>query len=161
MHGKALRYLTVESTGSGVVNGILNCAAAWLLFRGRGQIPISGPVGLLRDLIGETFLVAALSYMAASLISRHRRRAGTLPKTSTMHSRTPSNVYLWSILAGIVFTCVLVPLNALLLPKLFPGGASLADVVLFKTLFGAVLGALVTWMAIFRALNEVHSPVRA
>ncbi len=161
MHGKALRYLAVESTGSGVVNGILNCAAAWLLFHGRGQVPISGPVGLLRDSVGETFLVAALSYMAAALISRHRRRAGTLPETNTMHSRTPANLYLWSLIVGVFFTCVLVPLNALLLPRLFPGGVSLADVVLFKTLFGAILGALVTWLAISRALNEVHSPVSA
>ncbi len=161
MHGKELRYLAVESTGSGVVNGILNCAAAWLLFHGRGQVPIRGPVGLLRDSIGETFLVAALSYMAAALISRHRRRAGTLPQTSTMHSRTPANVYLWSFLVGVAFTCVLVPLNALLLPRLFPDGVSLGNIVLFKTLFGALLGALVTAIAISRALNEVHSPVRA
>ncbi len=161
MHAKVLRYLAVESTGSGVVNGILNCAAAWLIFHGRGQVPVGGPVGLVRDSIGETFLVAALSYMAAALISRHRRRAGTLPQTSTMHMRSPANVYLWSFLVGIVFTCVLAPLNALLLPRVFPVGVSLGSVVLFKTLFGAVLGALVTWIAISRALNEVHSPVKA
>ncbi len=160
MHGKALRYLAVESTGSGVVNGILNCAAAWLIFHGRGRIPVSGPVGLIRDSIGETFLVAALSYMAAALIARHRRHSGTLPHTSTMHTRTAGNVYLWSLLVGVMFTCVLVPLNALFLPRVFPSGVSIRSVILFKTLFGAVLGSLVTWIAISRALKEVHAPVK-
>ena len=161
MHGKALRYLAVESIGSGVVNGVLNCAAGWLIFHGRGRVPVHGPVGLIRDSIGETFLVAALSYMAAALISRHRRRSGTLPQTSTMHTRTAGNVYVWSFVVGVIFTCVLVPLNALLLPEVFPAGVSISSVVLFKTLFGAVLGALVTWIAISRALSEVHTPVKA
>ncbi len=161
MHGLARRYLATESIASGIVNGLLNCAAAWIIFHGRGQVPVSGPVGLLRDSIGETFLVAGLSYMAASLISRHRRRAGKLPQTNNMHQRTPANVYLWSLLVGILFCCVLVPLNALLLPRAFPLGVSFAGVVLFKTFFGAALGALVTWIAISRALDEVHIPVKA
>ena len=143
------------------MNGILNCAAGWLIFHGRGRIAVSGPAGLVRDSIGETFLVAALSYMAAALISRHRRRSGTLPRVSSMHTRTAGNVYLWSFLVGVLFTCVLVPLNALILRRIFPSGLSTGSVVLFKTLFGAVLGAFVTWIAISRALKEVHSPVKA
>jgi len=156
MHGKVLKYVIVESTGSGVVNGILNCAAAFLLFHGRGQVPIAGPVGLVRDSIGETFLVASLSYMTAALISRQRRRAGTLPTVGTGHASSPGNVYLWSLAVGIIFTCILVPMNALLLPRAFPNGVSFRNVMLFKTLFGAVLGSIATCLAIRRALNEVH-----
>jgi hypothetical protein len=57
---------------------------------------------------------------------------------------------------GVVFTCVLVPLNWLLLPRLFPNGLTFRDVTLFKTIFGAVLGSIATLLAVRRALNEVH-----
>ncbi len=156
MHGKALKYVIVESTGSGVVNGILNCAAALLLFHGRGRIPVAGPVGLVRDSIGETFLVASLSYMAAALISRQRHRAGTLPTMGIGQSPARGNLYLWSLAVGILFTCVLVPLNGLLLPRAFPNGLTLTNVVLFKTIFGAVLGSIATCLAIQRAFRQVH-----
>ena len=156
MHRKALKYVLVESTASGVVNGILNCAAAFLLFRGKGRIPVDGPVGLVRDSIGEIFLVVSLSYMVAALISRHRRRAGILPEANASRAPLPGNLYLWAFAVGLVFTGILVPINALLLPRAFPRGASLTNVVLFKTLFGAVLGSIASWLAIYRALNEVQ-----
>ena len=159
MHGQALRYLATESTGSAVVNGLLNAGAAWLLFHGRALVPVKGSLGIIRDLIGETFLVAALSYMAAALISRHRRRAGKLPQHSIVHARTSGNVYLWSFAVGLICTCVLVPLNAMILPKAFPDDLTFQNVIFLKTVFGAVLGGLVTWFAIFRALNEVNNSV--
>ena len=161
MHGKAYKYLAVESTASGIVNGLLNWAAAFLLFHGRGRVPAAGPAGLVRDSIGETFLVASLSYMVAALLSRQRRRAGTLPETSGRRAPSAVNVYLWSLAVGILFTCVLVPLNAVLLPRAFPTGASFHNVMLFKTLFGTVLGAVATWLAISKALNEAHPPATA
>jgi hypothetical protein len=161
MHDKALKYLATESIGSAIVNGLLNAGAAWLLFHGRVLVPVKGPLGIVRDLIGETFLVASLSYMAAVLISRHRGRAGKLPQHSTMHLRTPGNVYLWSLAVGVICACVLVPLNAIILPRALPAGLTFRDVILFKTSFGAVLGGFVTWFAISRALNEAHSPVLA
>ena len=157
MQGNALKYMLVESTGSGIVNGLLNFAAAYLLFRGRTLIPASGPVGLVRDSIGETFLVVSLSYMVAALISRQRRRAGTLPaRPGAMRAPARGNIYLWSFGLGLVFTCVFVPLNALLLPRVSPNGFTLTQVILFKTIFGAVLGSIATLLAVNKALNEVH-----
>jgi hypothetical protein len=156
MRGTALKYIIGESAASGVVNGILNAAAAYFLFHGRGLVPVAGPTGLVKDSIGETFLVVSLSYMVAALISRHRRRAGTLPTLGGSHATSPSNVYLWSFAMGIVFTCVLVPLNSLLLPRPFPNGLTFTEVTLFKTIYGAILGSIATLLAIRRALNEVY-----
>ncbi len=156
MHAKALKYIIIECTGSGVVNGLLNWGAAYLLFRGRAVIPAAGPTGLVRDLIGETFLVVSLSFMVAALISRQRSRAGTLPTLQRSHVASPANVYLWSFGLGILFTCVLVPLNELLLPRLSPNGFPLVEVILFKTIFGAVLGSIASLIAITKALFEVY-----
>jgi hypothetical protein len=156
MHETALKYIVGESAGSGVVNGILNAAAAYFLFHGRGLVAVTGPTGLVRDSIGETFLVVCLSYMAAALISRKRRRAGTLPTLGGGQATSSSNIYVWSFAMGIAFTCVLVPLNSLLLPHLFPNGLTFTQVTLFKTIYGAILGAVATLLAVRRALNEVY-----
>ncbi len=159
MQGNALKYVAVECTGSFIVNGLLNLGAGYLLFQGRAYIPVGGSTGLLRDSIGETFLVTGLSYLAAALISRHRSRAGTLPQTGLGRASSSGNVYLRSLVVGLVFTVFLYPLNAWLLPRAFPDGLSVREVVWFKTLFGAILGAFASWLAISKALREV--PLRS
>ena len=154
MHEKASNYLAVETAGSGVVNGILNFAAAFALFHGRSRVPATGPASLLRDLIGETFLVTALSILVPTLVARRRRRAGTLP-VSTGRRPKPPNLYLRALVAGLICTCACMPFNALLLPRIFPDGVSFRNVLLYKTLYGTVLGAIATLLAVRRALHEV------
>ena len=154
MHIKASQYLAVETAMSGLVNGILNCVAAYAIFHGRGRIPTTGPGGLLIDTIGETFIVTALSVLIPSLIARHRRRAGTLPTFGG--ARPAGNLYLRAIVAGLIFTCVCVSCNAFLLPLIFPVGVSFGNVLLFKTLYGAVLGSIATALALHRVLREAQ-----
>jgi small-conductance mechanosensitive channel len=154
MDKKAAKYLAVETVGSAVVNGILNFAGAFAIFHGRSLVATGGPAGLSRDLIGETFLVAALSVLVPSLIARRRRRAGTLPITTGRRPKPAGNLYLRAIIAGLILTCVLAPCNAWLLPGIFPGGVSFRNVLLFKTLYGTILGAIATFLAVRRSLNE-------
>jgi hypothetical protein len=154
MHEKASKYLAGETAGSGLVNGILNFAAAFAIFHSRSLVPTTGPASLLRDLIGETFLVTALSVLIPSLIARHRRRAGTLPISPERRPAPAGNLYLRAIVAGLLFTCVFVPCNAFLLPWMFPSGVSFRNVLLFKTLYGTVLGSIATFLAVRKALNE-------
>ena len=159
-HGTASQYLIVETVMSGLVNGILNLAAGYALFHRSGVVPATGgPRSLLRDSIGETFLVAALSFLVPSLIARHRRRAGTLPISSNgRQAKRPSlagNLYVRALIIGLLFTCVLVPCNAFLLPRIFPEGVSFRNVLLFKTLYGIVLGSIATLLALRKALHEV------
>ncbi len=159
-HGTASQYLIVETVMSGLVNGILNLAAGYALFHRSGVVPATGGSrSLLRDSIGETFLVAALSFLVPSLIARHRRRAGTLPISSNgRQAKRPSlagNLYVRALIIGLLFTCVLVPCNAFLLPRIFPDGVSFRNVLLFKTLYGIVLGSIATLLALRKALHEV------
>ena len=155
MQGKASKYLSVETAMSGLVNGILNLAAAFAIFHGRGTIPATGPGSLLKDTIGETFLVTALSTLIPTLIARQRRRAGTLPQPEDGKPAPAGNIYIRSTLIGLAFTIVCVSCNAVLLPRLFPGGVSFHTVLLFKTLYGAVFGSIATFLALKRALHEV------
>ena len=155
MNVKPGQYLAIETVSSGLVNGLLNFAAAYAIFHAHNRIPATGPASLLRDSIGETFIVSTLSVLIPSLIARSRRRAGTLPVFADRRASRKSNLYVRAIVTGLIFTCVLVPCNALSLPRMFPNGVSFANVLLFKTVFGAVVGSLATFLAVRKMLTEL------
>ena len=156
MDVKASKYLVVETAMSGLCNAILNFAAAFAIFHGHSMTPATGPGSLLMDSIGETFFVTSLSVLVPSLIARHRRRAGTLPVADDRPQRAAGNLYVRAIAAGLIFTCVCIPCSWLSLPLIFPNGVSFGNVLLFKTLYGTVLGSIATWLALRKALNEVE-----
>lgn len=160
MDVKASKYLVVETAASCVVNGILNYASAYALFHGRSVVPATGSGSLLIDSVGETFIVTFLSALIPSLTTRHRRRAGTLPIPGDRQPTPAGNLYVRAIVTGLIFTCIFVPCNALLFPRMFPDGVSLHHVLLFKTVYGAVIGAIATFLAIHRALYEDLPVVR-
>ena len=155
-HPAAARYVALETTMSGLVNGVLNLAAAYALFHAQAPIPAtSGPHSLLRDSIGETFLVVALSMLVPSLITRNRRKAGVLPAVTDGQTHRAGNLYLEALALGLIFTVLGVSLNAVLLPRIFPHGVSLANVILFKTFYGVIFGAIATYIGLRRSLHEV------
>jgi hypothetical protein len=148
------QYLAIETALSGLVNGLLNFAAAYAIFHTHNRIPATGSGSLLHDSIGETFIVTTLSVLIPSLIARSRRQAGSLPVSGDKRGGRESNLYVRAVVTGLIFTCVFVPCNALLLPRIFPYGVSFANVLLFKTLYGAVVGSLATFLAVRKMLTE-------
>ncbi len=155
MRAEARKYITVETTSSFVVNALLNYGPAWLIFHKHPMVAMAGQGGMFQDSIGETLIVTFLSYLVPSLIARSRRKAGTLP-VSGMENKTGGNVYLRSLGVAVLFTLVLTGLNALLLPKTFGSSVSLHTELMFKTFYGAVFGAAASFLAIYRALQEVR-----
>ena len=154
LQASAKKYLTVETTSSAVFNAILNYIPAVLIFRGRALVPAAGPGSLLLDSIGETFFVVLLSTLIPTLIARSRRRSGTLPRIDDGAPVAKTNVYLRSGLATLVFLLICVSVNALVLPRAFPNGVSHGAVITFKTLYGTVIGALATHLALRKAMRE-------
>ena len=155
MQAKAWQYLAVETASSWLCNGMLNFASAFAIFHGRTRIPATGLRGLVGDTIGETFIVTALSVLIPSLIARKRRRTGTLPVSGDGHTAPAGNLYVRAMVTALIFTCVCVPFNAFLLPRIFTDGVSFRNVLLFKTLYGAVIGSIATALAVRKALHEV------
>ena len=149
----ARKYLAVETTSSFVVNALLNYGPAYLIFRGHPVVPVAGHGGMFQDSIGETLIVTFLSYLTPSLIARSRRKAGTLP-ASGVEQRPGGNVYLRALAVAVIFTVVLTALNAFLMPVLFGNSVTLHTELMFKTFYGAVFGALASFLAISRALHE-------
>lgn len=156
MQGNASKYLVGETAGSGIVNGLLNFASAYAIFHGHIAIPAVGPGSLLRDSIGETFIVSFLSVLIPSFIARHRGRAGKLPVSPNSNPKPAGNLWVRALTIGLIFTAVGVSCNALLLPRMFSEIVSLRDVLLFKTFYGALIGSIATFLAVQRVLAEAH-----
>lgn len=157
MHVKNPKYLAVETTSSTIVNGLLNLLGAFLEFHGRTQIPTTGHGGLVQDTIGQTFIVAFLSVLVPSLLTRRRQRAaGYFEQQSEPGARKPANLYLHALTVGVVFTALGAAFNAMLLPRLFPDTVSHAHVLLYKTVYGAVVGMFATWFALRAILTEAN-----
>ena len=150
---KARKYLIVETISSFIVNGILNFLSAYVIFRHHPLVPVAGQGGMFQDSIGETLIVTFLSYLVPALIGRSRRRAGTLPASGS--ERKPAgNVSLRALGIAVLFTVALTGVNAMLLPRSFGSVVSLHTELMFKTVYGAVIGALASFLAIHRTLNE-------
>ncbi len=158
MDEKASKYLTAETASSAVCNAILNYASAWALFHTRTHVPVAGKGGLFQDSIGETFFVTWLSTLVPLLIARHRRRAGVLPVRRDVPSVPAGSPYWRSLAVGLLFALAFAACNYFLLPHLFPEGASLRDVLWYKTVYGTVLGAIATFLILHRALREADAP---
>ena len=155
MQATSTKYMVTETISSAVFNAVLNLAGAFAVFHGRAHIPTTGHGGLVQDTIGETFLVVFLSVLIPSLLTRQRRRAGTVQAFSgTMQPAKPGNLYLRSLVVGVLVTCICVACNAVVLPRIFPGGLSFHHILLFKTVYGTALGCLATALAIRAVLKE-------
>ena len=150
---EARKYLVAETFGSFVVNAILNFLPAYAVFRNHPLVPVNGHGGMFQDSIGAAFIVTFLSYLVPALIGRSRRKAGTLP-ASGLPGKPHSNVYLRALGLAVVVTLVLTALDAFLMPRLFGSAVSLHTELTFKTIFGAVVGAFASFLAILRTLHE-------
>ena len=153
MRPEAQKYLIGETVSSFVVNAVLNFLPAYAIFHHRPVIAVQGAGGMFQDSIGETLIVVFLSCLVPALIGRSRRRAGKLP-ISGIETRQAGNAYLHALGVAVLFTVVLTAINAVLLPRGFGDEVSLRTELIFKTLYGAVFGAIASCMAIYRTLQE-------
>ena len=156
MRAEARKYVIVETTGSFIVNAILNFLPAYAIFRNHPIVAIQGKGGMFQDSIGETLIVIFLSYLVPVLIGRNRRKAGTLPD-SGVHDKPAGTAWLRALGIAVLCTVVLTALNALLLPKVFGTSVSLWTEVWFKTIYGAVIGSFASYLAIERTLREAEA----
>ncbi len=155
------KYLATETVSSAVSNALLNWLGALAVFHGRTLIPVSGPKGLVVDSIGQTFFVVSLSILIPSLLTRSRRRKGVLPPApSSATPVKPGNLYLRSLIAGVLAAGVVVACNAVLLPRIFPADVSHSHAVLFKTVCGTVIGCIASALAISAVLRESAEQAR-
>ena len=146
------RYLATEMTVAAVISAVLSIVFVVLVFGGRDMVPVWGAGGLVVDALPQSAMIALMSALVPTLLTRRRMRAGAvMPRAgrrwSPRHAvgRALVIAAAATLLAGIAHTALL-PLG----PARWPFVAVLA----YKPIYGALLGGAVAWCAVMVALAD-------
>jgi hypothetical protein len=149
MSSRHRRYLLLDQgIGAGIVNFLLNAVIAWLLFRGMEVVPLWGQQSIAGDTIGTAFVLPFLSTLIASAVVRSQVRAGyvsavALSARSALH-RLPRGLARRGAVLGLIGVVLTGLPTAALLDAAGVVEMAPREFIVFKALFAAALGALVT-----------------
>jgi hypothetical protein len=145
------RYLATEVLIGAAINGVLSAAFVLLVFGGQSRVAAAD---LVMDALPQSFMVALMSAVVPTLLTRKRVRGGVVPPLSPMISWLPRNVgvraictaLVVTVVAGIVHWAVLGPMAGVAFP--------FASVLIAKVAYGAALGAAITAWSVRNALAD-------
>lgn len=146
------RYIAVETAIGMGINGAISAAVFRLLFGGEALIARADAV---IDTLPQTFMVALMSALVPSLLARRR----LAPGSSTVRLRQgrpflPTGLTLRCVALALAVTVVIGAATTLsltaVLPDLVPGAPLLA----FKIVYGALVAAIVTPLALCTMLAD-------
>jgi hypothetical protein len=145
------------------INFALNAGIAWLIFRGRGVVPLWGEGGIAFDAIATLFLLPFLTCLIVTPLVRRAVGAGKLPPLDAAIGlpqaieRLPSALLARSAVLGLGVVVAGAPL---VLGAVAAAGGELAvpTLVLSKGVYTALLAALVGPMIALRTLAEPSEP---
>jgi hypothetical protein len=136
-----------------IVNAALNALIAWGSAANEDEIPlwaaplVEGP-STITDTVGTFFILPLLTTLVITTLIWHELREGRLaplPRRSAGPlARLPPTRLRRGVYFGAICTAVLAPPAVLVLVLLDFGDISVGDFVLYKAIFGVVLGAIVT-----------------
>lgn len=149
-------YIRSETIVSFVINAGLSALLAFVAFGGMDRIPlIGGPGALLFDGVLQSLGIAFFVTLVPSLIARKRVKNGKVSPVPEMRpSRLPNNIVLRSAVIALAAGSFGVVLHAAVLPLVSPDHWTFATALPFKILYGGLLGAAVTPIAVGAVLRE-------
>ncbi len=150
MQTSKLRYILTETAISVAINVLLSEAFAWLIFHAVNPVPAPA---ILRDAIPQTVMVAFMGSLVPGLITRARLRTGQIPRfpSAIFFIRNP---FFRALTLALVAVLVGVPSCAFLIPSLWPQGLIFSSLLWMKGMYGALVAALITPVAVSSALSE-------
>ena len=136
-----------------VVNGALSALIAWLFTVNEEEIPaaavplVEGP-SVIVDTVATCFVLPFLTTLAITTIIWKEMRGGHLTRLplaqGSFAERLPDTRLRRATVVGLLCLLVFGPISLALLLLFDYGDISTGEFVLFKAIFGIVLGALVT-----------------
>ncbi len=133
------RYVTTETLISVVINGMISLAFAWLAFGGSSMVTARA---LLIDAVPQNAMVALMSVLVPGFLTARRLAAGSV---APLVGQTPG----WPLIARAVATAIAAVFLGVLLHAIAfliwsPPMIPLSTVMVAKTVYGALLAAVVT-----------------
>jgi hypothetical protein len=148
------RYLLVETLISAVINSVLSLFFAWVVFGRLGMIELAGPAGLAVDFLPQTFMVALMSTLVPTLLTRKRVRQAQIAALATAPWKLPGNLLLRALLVAVVAVLVLGGAAMLLTPVFVTGPIPRNSAFVLKVVYGALISVPITMLALRCALAD-------
>lgn len=145
-------YVATEMAVAAVISAVLSIVFLLLVFGLPVTIPVAGRGGLVMDSVPQTAVIALMSSLVPTWLTRRRVRGGavaSLPGTSWL----PRHALVRALAIAVTVAVLGAAAHALLLP-LGPAHWQFAAVLAYKPLYGALLGAAVARMATVAALKD-------
>ena len=143
-------YIAREAAISAIINGAISAAFFFLIHGGADAVPFRGPDGLVLDALPQSFMVAFMGTLVPGLLARRATAAGKLGANLEIEGASVIRLAVLSALLCAVAGVALVLAVALLAGNT---GVPVAVAAPAKIAYGAVLGALVTTVALRRLLR--------
>jgi hypothetical protein len=150
------RYIFIETLISIVINAVISAGFALFVFGGRTEIPLWGASGIAFDFVPQTFMIALMSVIVPTALTRKRIRAGALSQESHQSAPLPRNLFARALLIAFLATIVLGGMAIVLTICLWGGPADFKMVLPIKILYGAMVALVVTPLALRAALADKH-----
>ena len=153
------RFLTLEMAMAAFFNGLINIGMAHAVFGGKDSIALMGTDGLAFDLVATTFFTGSLMVLLLTPILRRRVARGSAPSLARRDlpwpaSKLPRNTLLRAVLLGAAGTAVIVPAMVTGLNVAGLHAFAFDSVVVFKAVFGALLGVAAAPQVILPAISS-------
>lgn len=145
-----------ETMISTIPNAVVSAGFVWLIFGGQTRIPLWGMNGLAFDLVPTTFMLTLMTTIALTLLLRKRRRGGLLPAAADAAAPLPlpHNPVLRGLVLGGTLLLLLVPASVAALSATWQGDWPYADVLVFKIIYGVLVGWVATPLVVLAVLRE-------
>jgi hypothetical protein len=161
------RFLLLEQgVGAGVVNFLINAGIAWLLVRGRSEMPLWGQQSIAGDTIATSLILPFVTSLVVTALARRQLRSGAIVPlgwTRETHPALrclPAGTAGRGLVLGVACVAILAPAALLLLRALGVERMSPGGFVGFKAAFAALAGMLVTPPIALWAIAVPVGPVR-
>jgi len=139
------RFLLLEQgVGSIIFNLVINGVIAYVMFRGLARVPLWGQSSIAGDTIGTTFFLPLFTSLIVTRVARAQVRAGRIAGAPFGLQWMPESPFWRGALVGIICVVVVSPPTIAALTALGVTEQSFWNFIIFKAVFAAALGAVVT-----------------
>jgi hypothetical protein len=140
--------LVGEVIGSTIVNFLLNAGIAWFLFHSLPSVPLFGGSSICNDTIGTAFILPFLTAIIATPLVGIQVAHGKLPliHADELHLSpwARRSLFVRGAAVGLASVAFIAVPLVIIWARVGPAQLSFARFVWFKASFAAALGALVT-----------------
>ena len=146
------RYLFVETAIGSVMNIVMSLVATFVASGGTFGAPTAA------GMLPPTFMVAFMSVLPATVLTRLRRRRGRLAHAGAVAPRLiqfiPHGALVRALLAGVICVAAMAPIISTLWPALLASGPEPVEVIAGMAAYALLLSLLITPAALILALDD-------